>query len=109
MKQSEAALIVAKLLAAFPSSKANEATVRVYVDALAPFPSAECLLAAVDSLIRTARFLPTVSEVASEYRSYAPTFAPRALPEPELTPEERRENARRMRELADSIGRKVEP
>lgn len=56
------AVVIGMLIAAFPSTKAGEATVRVYVRDLADLPVDEVERAAI--LLRaTVRFLPTIAEI----------------------------------------------
>jgi hypothetical protein len=64
MKRSEASKLVAVLFAAFPRCTRNmpRGTAALYERALANF-TADGASVAVDTLIRTARFLPPVSEV----------------------------------------------
>lgn len=108
MKESDCAVLVAKLFAAFPAMKANRETIAVYVDALAGLPSSAALNDAVNELIRTERFTPSVAAVREEYQRYVDRHSPRGLPEPELTEDQRRENLAKLREIAAGIGREVQ-
>lgn len=62
MTQAEAAKLVAVLLATFPQSRASTATSQVYERMLADleYPAAN---AAVERLLATARFMPTIAEI----------------------------------------------
>ncbi len=62
MTQAEAAKLVAVLMASFPSNKATITTSQVYERMLADldYPAAN---AAVERLLATARFMPTIGEI----------------------------------------------
>lgn len=62
MTQAEAAKLVAVLMASFPSNKATTTTSQVYERMLSDldYPAAN---AAVERLIATARFMPTIGEI----------------------------------------------
>lgn len=62
MTQAEAAKLVAVMLAAFPQSRASAQTSQVYERMLADldYPAAN---AAVERLLATARFMPTIAEI----------------------------------------------
>lgn len=62
MKESEAVNLLAKLRAAFPRTEVGERTIEVYVAALVDIP-ADLAAAAVDALVRSARYFPTIAEV----------------------------------------------
>jgi len=64
VKTSEAQKIVAVLVAGYAREHIPEPTVRLYVEQLKDLPAAESLTA-VDSLIKTSRFLPTIAEIRS--------------------------------------------
>jgi hypothetical protein len=62
MTQAESAKLVAVLMAAFPSNRATSATSQIYERMLADldYPEAN---AAVERLLATSRFMPTVAEI----------------------------------------------
>lgn len=62
MKQSEAAKLVAMLIAAYPHSQVSEATSRVYERMLADI-DADVASRAIERLIATSRYLPTVADI----------------------------------------------
>lgn len=62
MKKSEAAQLVTELIAAFPHSKVTEATSAVYEKHLADL-SAEACRRAIDRLVGTAKFFPSIAEI----------------------------------------------
>lgn len=102
MKRSEAAAEIQRLFAAFPR-EVQDATLAVYIEALAKLRSPGALREAVTALIETERWLPTIAAVREEYQRHVDKHMPRALPEPDLTPEQKRENARRARELVETL------
>jgi hypothetical protein len=108
LNRSAAEVAVAKLMAAYPREWFDEATVAVYVDAVEKLRSPEAIADAVNALIRSEPKLPSIALLCEEYRRNADRYAPKALPEPELTDEDRAENVRRIRELATSIGRSAD-
>lgn len=108
MTESDCATLVGKLFAAFPQAKGTDATLVVYIEALKPLPRVGALRDAIDSLIRTERFIPSIAALREEYRRFADRHAPPGLPEPEISDEQRRENLRKIRELAEQVGREVE-
>lgn len=65
MKRSEAAELVMMLMGAFPSGKTNESTSRLYEEMLADLDVTRARRA-VTKLIRTAKFLPSISEIREE-------------------------------------------
>lgn len=105
MTAQEAASIIAILSAAYPWIEVREDTAAVYVEALAPLRY-DVARRAAGTLIETSSRFPSVSEIRGVYRRLAtsPEFAQPALEEPSLTPEQRRENLAKIRELADRIG-----
>ena len=62
MTQAETAKLVAVLMASFPSNKATAATSQVYERMLADLDYAAAQ-AAVERLLATARFMPTIGEI----------------------------------------------
>lgn len=62
MKRAEAAEVVLMLLAAYPNAKLNPGTSAVYETMLGDLDAATAR-AAVQGLIATSRFLPTISEI----------------------------------------------
>jgi hypothetical protein len=62
VKKSEAAELVASLMAAYPSVQTNNATSRVYESMLADL-DCRAANAAVAALIQTRQFMPTVAEI----------------------------------------------
>src|SRR5437867_2710279 len=62
MRVSEARALVAKLAAAYPGREFPESTEALYVEMLRDLPFAEGLRA-VNGLIATSRFLPTIAEI----------------------------------------------
>jgi len=62
MTQAEAAKLVAVLMAAFPANKATTATSQIFERMLADldYPAAN---AAIERLLATARFMPTIGEI----------------------------------------------
>jgi hypothetical protein len=59
----------ADLRAAYPRETADPATAALYARKLADFETAE-VLAAIDTLIETSRFLPTIAEIRAEIRRH---------------------------------------
>lgn len=107
MTQAEARALTAKLFAAYPN-KTTDLTAAVYVEKLEPlnYPVA---VRAVDELICSEKWMPTVAsvlevywrieEAARERRAVA-----RGLAEPPLTEEQKQENARQARALLERLG-----
>jgi hypothetical protein len=62
VKKSEAAELVASIMAAYPSAQTNSATSRVYETMLADL-DCQTANAAVAALIQTRQFMPTVAEI----------------------------------------------
>lgn len=62
MKKSEAAELVASLMAAYPAAQTNNATSRVYESMLADL-DCRAANAAVAALIQTRQFMPTVADI----------------------------------------------
>lgn len=108
MKHSDAVDAVARLRAAFPAARFDEANVLAYAEELAALASPAALADAVRALIRTEDRLPSIAKIREEYRRYVDRYAPPALGEPDLTPAEVALNAKRARELAARIGRTIE-
>lgn len=106
MTVAEAQMLVAQVAAAFPRewSYAGEATNEIYVERLRRLPRFEAARDAVESLIDTEARLPTISKIREEYLRYVDRYLPRGLPEPEISPEERRLNRERLAALAAAIG-----
>lgn len=99
MKESEAAGLVARLLAAFPHPRVEPLTAEVYAEAIGELRSYDAALDAVNACIKDCRMLPRVAEVLDHYDRVKDRYAPKALPMPEMTEEERLENLERLREL----------
>lgn len=66
MTEAEAGELVAVLQAAFPRAEVDEATLKVYSQALRDLDIDEARTA-VWSVVRTSRFFPTVAEIRGEY------------------------------------------
>lgn len=62
MKESEATVLVATLAAAFPRQQLAEPTIKVYAHDLVDLDAAAAN-AAIETLRRTSRFFPTISEI----------------------------------------------
>lgn len=100
MKAHEALREVLRLFAAFPSKLITDATAKAYAEQLVDRRSPEALHDAVNSLIRSERWLPPVSLVLEEYSRHVSQYAPREIEErSELTLQEKQENARRSKAL----------
>lgn len=106
MTKAQAQALATKVAAAFPREWAfsGPLTNEVYVERLARLSRPAAAAAAIDALIDTETRLPTIAKIRQAYAEIFNRFDPPALEEPEPTPEERAENARRMRELAASVG-----
>lgn len=108
MTQDEATQLAAKLFAAYDKPR-DPLTLAVYVERLQDWDAA-IGLRAVDELIVSEKWLPTVAafiEVAQRLTNDAVRLRAQRheLTEPPLTPEQREENLRRMRELVRSLPR----
>jgi hypothetical protein len=107
MTAAQAQAAAARLFAAWPSQWARtvdkEATNAVYCAAFQELRTVPQLDEAIATLIRTEEYLPSIARVLDEYRRLRDRHAPPALPEPELTPQERAANIERMRRLAKAV------
>lgn len=65
MTKAESAALVAMLVAAFPGARFGEENAAAYEAGIADISAAEGK-AAVDDLVRTSRYLPTVAEIRAE-------------------------------------------
>lgn len=106
MIQSECQVQVGRLIAAFPSSKATDATAREYVGSLAKLRYSEALRDSVDALIATERWLPTIAQVREEYDRHRDKYLPLALPEPDVTPEQQQKNLAWTRSMTAHLSAK---
>lgn len=75
MKEIEAASLMAILAAAFPSAKISKETVSVYVAHLSDVPYEESRIA-VDNLVRTSDFFPSVALLRREILAMMGLLAP---------------------------------
>jgi adenine-specific DNA methylase len=101
MNGSEALAQIARLQAAYPKPQ-PDSTLAFYAEELTKLDSPAVLAAAVQKVIETERLWPSIATLRAAYfqeRKLAQHQRP-ALPEPELTREQRDENLRRLRELA---------
>lgn len=108
MTRQQAARLVAAISAAHPRQKVPDETVAVYAKLLEdiPYPTGE---QAVTNVLKTQAFWPSVAEIRDECSRLAElkrTSVP-ALPEPDVTPEQRAVNITRARELAAALGRRM--
>lgn len=107
MTQDEATRLVAKLFAAYDKPR-EKLTAAVYIEA---FVKADYALGlrAVDELIASEKWLPTVAHFTETYsrirHSVIQSRSAMALGEGQLSEEERAENLRRLRELTARLAR----
>lgn len=95
MNQSACMTQVGRLFAAFPSSKASESTATVYVETLVALQYEEALRDAVDELVASERWLPTISLVRETYTRHRDKYLPPALAPVEMSDSERALQAKR--------------
>jgi hypothetical protein len=106
--ETGATALVGLLLASYPRERLDPEHVAAYRGFLLELRSDEGARAAVMSLIRTEDRLPSIARIRRAYATWqAAHGADRALPEPDLTPEQRRENLTWIRRLAERITRPV--
>jgi hypothetical protein len=103
MTHAEAVQVVTRLFAAFPDRHRPPDTKAIYVEHVEKLNDHQTALAVVASLESSASWLPTIATVEESYREYRRAHPLPALPEPELTPQERSENVRKMHVLLDQI------
>ncbi len=103
MTSKQAQTLMATLCAAFPQRRVEEPTIRLYVSEIARLPNAEQAARAIQAMIREDEFFPTIARIRDEYRRHVVERL--ALNEPELTSEQRAANLRRLREMAEVVGR----
>lgn len=108
MKQADAQRLVAKLFAAFPFRK-TDLTAAVYLERMLQLEQPEAHTA-VEKLIDNWERLPTIADLHQAYRleRERTRAAVPALGPARLSPEERAENLRRLRELAEGLKRAPE-
>jgi len=100
MKESDALAQVARLFTAFPASKADVGNAKAYAEQLVRLRHPEALAEAVDSLIRSERWLPPISAILDEYNRYKYRHEPPAIEvHSEVTEDERRDNLKRIHAL----------
>lgn len=107
MTEAEATALCSKLLAAWPHTRGvNELTIDVYVEHLAPLRF-DCASESVNDLICEERYFPSVSVVLDTYRRNAQRsdFQAPALPEPDVSEEQKAENIRQAREMVARLTR----
>lgn len=105
MKQSEAAALTAKLLAAFPFHKdTDELTATVYIQQISRLKDPAVALIAIDDLISFETFFPPVGKITAAYRS-ALARQPKqaALTEGQLTEEQRKYNLEQVRAIIANL------
>jgi hypothetical protein len=100
---------MAAIAAAFPTVRIGQATSSLYARKLRRYDF-DVALRAVDELLDVAERWPSPATVRKAIESVLQRerderLRLRALEEPELAPEQREENLRRVRELAEGIGR----
>lgn len=71
MTKSEASRLVLRLMACFPGMQFPEGTVVAYEHYLGPLDH-ERATQAVDHLVQTSKFLPSVAEIFAAYEALAP-------------------------------------
>lgn len=96
MRESEALAIVERLRAAFPQYRIGMETMQLYAEKMLPL-RADVMGEVVDDMIRLYDRWPVLSVILDAYKRAVPPQP--ALPEPELTEEQRQENAAKAREL----------
>lgn len=110
MTVEQADLLIREIHASYPSAKFSRENLARYRDVLVGFGSFEAAQAAVKAITETEEWFPSVAIVVREYKSAARRLAESrpALPGPEVTETERRENLKRLAALTSSIGRSFE-
>lgn len=110
MTEAQATILAATLAAAFPRDWAfvGEATNAVYVEKIAKLDRFEAARDAIDELIESELRLPPIALIRETYKQAWGRYSPPALPEPEITEEEREKNLRRMVHLTSHLAARGE-
>lgn len=104
MTESQALTLLAALTAAYPKHPFTPETAAVYATQIRDF-DADVAGRAVESLIQTSMWFPSIAEIFDEYRRFWQSRPQqRELEQRQPTPEERAETAARMRALAENFG-----
>ncbi len=112
MEQDEAAMLTAKLLAAWPGQREN-LTAAVYIEQLQPFRH-DLALEAINELIRNERWLPTVAAVLDQYHLTGDRIRERArlnttaIDLPDIPEAERQTNLQLAAEWLGRIGKSIQ-
>lgn len=103
MDRSQAEILLARLVAAYPRERLEEANIELYAERLERLRDFETAYRAVDLLIDGSPRFPTVAEIRTAYKRERRDQP--ALPLPPMTEAERQENLRMAREMARRVGR----
>lgn len=102
MTNQEAKAVVAQL-AAFYRERIPAATFDLWAEELEHKRSYPAAMDAVRALSREQDRMPPLSILLDEYQRHVDKHAPPALPEPELTPEQVKDNLRKARVLLAQV------
>ena len=108
MTEAAATALAGILIASYPRERLDPANVAAYKAFLGELRSEEGAREAVMALIRTEDRLPSIARIRRAYATWQATHpVENALPEPEISEEDRRENLNWIRNLTARIGRPV--
>jgi hypothetical protein len=111
VNESDARMLIAKLVAAFPFPTPPEGTAELYAEEVAKLASVEAARGAIDALIREETFWPPLATMLERYAQARRTLAEQAARERGLAeraahpPLDELENRRRARELLERLNR----